>query len=54
MDAIMKFVKVKNILDTSETRNAFNLSWKKPMKFYKEHTVEEAVRTLLIEAYNGR
>jgi hypothetical protein len=54
MDRIEKhtqaFIKVKNRLHKPETIFAYNLSWKKPLKFYGEHTEDEAVKILIREA----
>jgi hypothetical protein len=43
------FLAVRNRLNTPETRIAFIRSYKKPWRFYRENTVEEAVRILIKE-----
>lgn len=44
-----RFLEVRRALNTSDTILAYNLCWKKPWKFYKEHTVEDAIKILLEE-----
>lgn len=49
-EATQNFIKVRDKLNTPETRVAFNLCWKKPWKFYREHSTDEAVQILKQEA----
>lgn len=48
-EAEQNFVKVRDKLNTPETRVAFNLCWKKPWKFYREHSINEAIEILKTE-----
>ena len=45
-----KFVKVRDGLNQGETREAYRRCWKKPWKFYREHTPEEAMEILKRES----
>jgi len=48
-----KFREVREALnkpETPETIPAYLLCWKKPWKFYREHTVQEAIEILIKEA----
>ena len=45
-----RFKQVCAALDKLETRDAYRLAWKKPCKFYREHTAEEAIEILKNEA----
>lgn len=51
-EAEQNFIKVRDKLNAPETRVAFNLCWKKPWKFYREHNVNEAIEILKTEAMN--
>ena len=44
------FIEVRDTLNTTETQHAFRLCWKKPWRFYREHTAEEAIEILKREA----
>lgn len=53
-DAIMedvdrKVVAVKNALDKPETRNAYLHCLTKPRRFFRIHTIDEAVALLIAE-----
>lgn len=45
-----RFCRVRDKLNTQETRNAYRLCYKKPWRFYKEHTPSEAIKILKEEA----
>lgn len=49
-EATRNFIKVRDKLNAPETRVAFNLCWKKPYRFYREHSIDEAVQILKREA----
>lgn len=51
-EAEQNFIKVRDKLNAPETIVAFNLCWKKPWKFYREHSVDEAMEILKTEAMN--
>ena len=46
------FLKVRDTLNKPETRLEYNRAFKKPWKFYRNHTPEEAVAILRKEAQN--
>ena len=46
---LQRFLLVKEALNRPETRLAYNFSFKRPFRFYKEHSVEEAINILLEE-----
>lgn len=50
--ATENFVKVRDhfLNEDRGTSRAYRLSWKKPMKFYHEYTIAEAVEILKKEA----
>ena len=48
--AMQTFLAVRDRLNTPETRLAYNHSYKKPWRFYREHTVEEAITILKEES----
>lgn len=48
--SVKNFIKVRDLLDNSENMAAFRLCWKKPYKFYGEHSVNEAIEILREEA----
>lgn len=48
---VQNFIKVKQELLSGEARN---IAFKKPMRFYREHSVDEAVKLLKKEATNRR
>ncbi|MDE5722189.1 MAG: hypothetical protein K2I30_05575 [Clostridia bacterium] len=45
--SVQNFMKVKELLKSGEARN---LAFRKPMKFYREHSVDQAVKLLKEEA----
>ena len=45
------FCKVRDMLDTPQTRLEYNRAFKKPWGFYRTHTPEEAVATLRDEVH---
>ena len=47
---VKKFIEVRNSLNNSENMAAFRLCWKKPYKFYGEHSVNEAIEILKEES----
>ena len=49
-----RFCRVRDKLNTQETRNAYRLAYKKPWRFYKEHTPSEAIKILKEEAENAK
>ena len=50
---VKAFLTVRDKLNKPETRAAFRLCWKKPYRFYGEHTMEEAIKILMMESGNG-
>ena len=47
---VKNFIKVRDALNNSENMAAFRLCWKKPYKFYGEHSSTEAIKILKAEA----
>lgn len=50
-EGIQNFLKVKDMIKSGEARN---LAFKKPMKFFREHTVEEAIKIINAETKKGQ
>lgn len=47
---IKAFLEVRDKLNKPETTAAFRLCWKKPYRFYGEHTTDEAIKILILES----
>lgn len=47
---VKRFIKVRDALNNSENMAAFRLCWKKPYKFYGDHSTAEAIKILKAEA----
>ena len=45
-----KFREVREALNKPETISAYLLCWKKPWKFYRERTAQDAIEILIKEA----
>ena len=43
------FCKVRDSIDRSKHIMAYNRAFKKPLKFYREHTTDEAIKILIAE-----
>lgn len=50
---VKAFLEVRDKLNNPQTIAAFRLCWKKPYRFYGEHTTEEAIKILMMESGNG-
>lgn len=48
--ATKAFIKVRDRISCRENPEAYRLAYEKPLKFYLEHTTEEAINILVIEA----
>ena len=48
--AVKAFIVVRDELYRMKQIQAYNFSYKKPLKFYREHTKEDAIAILLNEA----
>lgn len=49
-ESVRNFLVVRDMLNSSENVVAYRLCWKKPYKFYREHTPEKAIAILKREA----
>ena len=47
--AVKAFIAVRDELFHTKQIQAYNFSYKKPLKFYREHTKEDAIAILLNE-----
>lgn len=48
--AMQTFLEVRDRLNKPETRLEYNRCYKKPWRFYREHTAEEAITILKEES----
>ena len=53
-EAKKAFIAVRDYFlnEDNGTSQAYRLAWKKPLKFYREHTLEEAIEILKREGTN--
>lgn len=47
--AVEKFCLVRDAIDQTLYPNAYRMAFKTPLRFYKEHTTEEAIAILIKE-----
>lgn len=48
-ESVTAFVKVRDKIDRVKHPEAYNRAFKKPYRFYREHTTDEAIKILISE-----